>query len=76
MSSASLKNDIMKEMSQLRKDQQKLVLDFARSLTSVPAKGVKGKDLLKFAGCIKEDDLEDMKSAIKESCERVDSDEW
>ena len=62
MSSASLKKDILKEMSHLREEQQKLVLDFTRSLASVPAKGVKGKELLKFAGCIDKNDLEDMKS--------------
>ena len=38
--------------------------------------GVKGKDLLRFAGLIEEDDLRLMKEAIERDCEKVTLDEW
>ena len=39
-------------------------------------KGVQGTELLKFAGAIDNKSLEEMKKAIEEACEKVDSDEW
>lgn len=38
--------------------------------------GVKGKDLLRFAGLIEEDDLRLMEEAIERDCEKISLDEW
>lgn len=50
------------------------VLEFARSLER--RRGVPGRNLLKFAGTIDPEDLEVMKQAIEEGCERIEPDEW
>jgi hypothetical protein len=42
---------------------------------SVP-RGVPGPQLLRFAGAISPDDLQLMRQAIEEGCERVDTNEW
>ena len=39
-------------------------------------KGVSGKNLIKFAGKISEEDLQLMNEAIIEDCEKVDINEW
>lgn len=57
----------------------KRVLDFVESLTQKTAKqpvGVPGKQLLRFAGAIPTEDLEQMARAIESDCERVDLSEW
>jgi hypothetical protein len=41
-----------------------------------PAPGVAGADLLRFAGTIDSTDLEQMKTAIDEGCERVEANDW
>ncbi len=41
-----------------------------------PLKGTPGKDLLRFAGTIPAEDVDEMMRAIEEMCERVDPDEW
>jgi hypothetical protein len=44
--------------------------------SSFSIKGIKGKQLIKFAGIISNDDLELMSQAILDDCERVDLNEW
>lgn len=63
-------------LEQLQVEKQRLVLEFARTLTSPSPRGVSGPDLLRFAGSIDEADLESMSRAIEDGCERVDVDEW
>ena len=72
----SIKQQILDRVSKLPLSQQKLVLDFASSLTRKPPRGVPGKDLLGFAGCIEAPDIEAMAKAIEEGCERVDVNGW
>jgi hypothetical protein len=50
------------------------VLEYARSLER--PKGVPGRDLLDLAGTIDPEDLEIMKQAIEEGCERIEPDAW
>ncbi len=49
-------------------DQERQVLEFARSLASHSSKGFPGAALLKYAGTIPESDLELMSRAIEEDC--------
>jgi len=59
----------------LAEDQRK-VLDLARKLAERKTRGVKGKDLLPFTMGFSKEDLEVMRRAVEEDCERVDLSEW
>ncbi len=52
------------------------VLKFVRALIKADVRGTPGQHLLRFAGSIPADDLQLMRAAIQEDCERVDIDEW
>jgi hypothetical protein len=52
-----------------------IVLDRLNN-TNYGIKGIKGKELIKFAGIIPDDDLELINQAILEGCDRIDLDEW
>jgi len=55
---------------------QRQVLEFVRSLVKAEVRGTPGQQLLRFAGSIPLEDLQLMREAIKQDCERVDIDEW
>jgi len=77
--SESLAHEIHQQVTLLSPVQQQEALDFIHSInssTAKPVKGTRGKDMLKFVGSISSEDLELMKTAIEEGCERVDSDGW
>jgi hypothetical protein len=76
MAISSLEQELLDQISQMGAEQQQRVLDFARSLATPEPRGVRGKDLLQFAGTIEADDLRLMAEAIQEDCEKVDLDEW
>jgi len=52
------------------------VLDFTRRLAEGVQVGVPGRHLLRFAGAVQAEDLQIMKRAIEDGCERIDIDEW
>ncbi|MGB9723130.1 MAG: hypothetical protein ACP5OO_05980 [Chloroflexia bacterium] len=52
------------------------VLEFTRALALSVPRGISGKRLLRFAGTIPPDDVELMRQAIEQGCERVDVNEW
>ena len=64
------------QLEQLPPEQQRQVLEFARSLAASHVRGVPGSTLLRFAGAIEPDDLEAMKQAINGDCEQVNANEW
>lgn len=53
-------------------EDQRRVLELARALTERRPAGVPGRDLLRFMGTIEKTDMDVMRRAIKEDCERVD----
>jgi hypothetical protein len=63
-------------MGRLPVNKQREVLDFARTLAASPLQGVRGADLLRFAGTIDKSDVDAMSQAIKDGCEGIDADEW
>jgi hypothetical protein len=71
----TLEVEIRDQLSQLPVEQQRRVLEFARSLAA-QVRGVPGKALLRFAGAINTDDLTAMKQAIEEGCEQVSLNDW
>lgn len=76
MNNPTVVQDIQKELGRLPFEQQRQVLEFVRILARVKIKGVKGKDLLRFAGSIEHEELMDIDQAIKDGCEKVDTNEW
>ncbi len=71
-----IKDEIIQQLEALPYESQRRVLDFAKALAMSTPRGVKGKDLLRFAGAISEDDLQEMAEAIEEGGEKIDTDEW
>ena len=71
-----LEGQILEEINGLPRDQQRRVLEFARTLALSAPAGIAGKELLRFGGLIPPDDLRRMSAAIDEGCERIDADEW
>jgi len=67
---------VIQQLQGLPERQQQQVLVYARSLRAEMPVGVPGSSLLPFAGAIPHDDLELMKQAIEQGCERIDRDEW
>ena len=76
MVDAAIKNELSSCLGQLPVEQQRQVLEFARTLTTQPPQGTRGSSLLRFAGTIDASDLEAMSQAIQDGCERIDADEW
>jgi hypothetical protein len=76
MVAQTLASAIREQLDRLPPEQQRQVLDFARSLVAAQVRGVPGKELLRFAGSIDADDLKTMKQAIEEACETIDPHEW
>ena len=74
----AIQGELLSYLGQMPADDQARVVDFARTLATVPKrkKGVPGKELLRFAGTIPHEDLEEMKRAIEEGCEQIDLNEW
>lgn len=76
MVDATIENELSTCLGQLPVEQQRQVLEFARTLATRPIEGKRGSNLLQFAGTIEESDLEAMSQAIEDGCERIDADEW
>jgi hypothetical protein len=72
----TIEHELSTCLGRLPVEQQRQVLEFARTLVTPRLQGVRGSDLLQFAGTIDESDLEAMLQAIKDGCERIDADEW
>ena len=65
----NLNSELHAELCKLPVEQQRQVLEFARALTRAKVHGVKGQDLLRFAGTIESEDLATIAQTIEEGCE-------
>lgn len=74
--SQTLQKDILDQLDKLPPEQQRKVLDFARSLSKANPVGKAGEELLGFAGIMDAEDTEAMSQAIEEGCEQVNINEW
>ena len=73
---SNLNSELNAELCKLPIEQRFQVLEFARTLTRAKVHGVKGQDLLRFAGTIEPEDLATITQTIEEGCEKVNLDEW
>jgi len=71
-----LKKQILEKLDLLPIEEQQRVLDFTRALAASGRVGIPGRDLLRFAGVIDKIELESIKRAIENGCERCDLNEW
>ena len=76
MANSLIQEEISKELEHLPFDKQKKVLEFVRSLVSSPTTGVTGKELLKFAGTLADDQACEIKEIIERDCEKIDISDW
>ncbi len=74
--SDGVKDQIIEHLSSMSEDEQRRILEIARSMSEKPGDGVSGSSLLRFAGTISADDAHRMSEAIEKGCERIDPDEW
>jgi hypothetical protein len=75
MTTTALKQEVTERLDALPPEDQRRVLELARALTERRPDGVSGRDLLRFMGTIEKTDLDVMRKAIEEDCERVDDSE-
>ncbi|NJM99727.1 MAG: hypothetical protein HC800_23615 [Phormidesmis sp. RL_2_1] len=69
-------DEVVEQLKVMPQPLQRQVLEFVRSLVKVEVRGTPGQQLLRFAGSIPSNDLQLMREAIEQNCERVDIDEW
>lgn len=72
----AIKEQILNDLDRLSLEQQQRAAELVHDLVSALPKGASGRDLLRFAGTLDDEPAREMIEAIKESCERVDLDEW
>ncbi len=68
--------EVVEKLRVMPQPLQRQVLEFVRSLVKAEVRGTPGQQLLRFAGSIPSDDLQLMRDAIEQDCERVDVGEW
>jgi hypothetical protein len=70
------RREIIKRLDRLPFEIQIKILDLAEAAATSSQKGVSGKKLLRFAGILNADDVNEMTQAIENGCEKVDINEW
>ncbi len=79
-----IKRRVLEQLDALDADGKREVLDFSRELSAQKASearqprpvGDTGGALLAFAGTIPAEDLEEIRRAVEEDCERIDEEGW
>jgi len=71
MIKSSIKEEILKKLDSLPAEKQKRVLEFVGGLTEEKISGIPGQKLLHFSGAIGKKDLDSMRQAIEEGCEKI-----
>lgn len=74
--STSIIKEVIKRLEVMPQHLQRQVLEFAQTLVKAEVRGTPGQQLLRFAGSIPPNDLQLMREAIEQDCERIDMDEW
>jgi hypothetical protein len=75
MIDAGFQDELINILDGLSAEGQLQVVQYARALAERPL-GKTGKEILKFAGTLPDDDARDMIAAIEEGCEQIDWNEW
>ena len=73
MLSPEIKKKILDDLNKLPVDKQKQVQEFTHALLISQPESKTGKDILKLASSISNEDAEEMKSLIEEGCGQVET---
>ena len=76
MGDATIETELSTCLQKLPVEKQRQVLEFAQALATSAVQGVRGADLLRFAGTIDKSDLDAMSQAIEDGCEGINLEEW
>lgn len=72
----ALEQEFRDSLAVLAPEQQRQVLEYARSLGAATRQGVPGTALLRFAGAMSREDAAELARAVEEGCEAIDPDGW
>jgi hypothetical protein len=72
----TLVDKVVEQLKTLPYELQWRVYEFTRALAVSAPRGVRGEQLLRFAGSIPFEELQLMRQVIEQECERVDAGEW
>jgi hypothetical protein len=72
----ALEQELRDSFAALAPDQQRQVLEYARSLGAAPRQGVAGQTLLRFAGTMSSEEAAELARAVEEDCEAIDPHGW
>lgn len=72
----SITDELMEEIRRLGEGERRRVLEYARSLSGRPPRGVSGPSLIEHLGGWTDDVADEVAAAIEEGCERVNLDAW
>ena len=76
MSDTTIEQHLWEQFGRLDPQQQEKVLEFVRGLARPTSAGSPGRELVRFAGVIDKDDLEEISRAIEDGCEQVNLNDW
>ncbi len=68
--------EIASELEDLSEGELRLVLRYVKTFKSQTPRGVDWEKLMSVVGTIPSEDLEEMRQAIEEHCERIDESSW
>jgi hypothetical protein len=72
----ALHEKILRDLDRLPPDLQRRAVELVRSLSAPQPRGASVDDLLSVSGILDEDSAREMREAIEEHCERVESRDW
>jgi hypothetical protein len=73
---SAIRKKVIEQIDALPEVLQRQVLAYVEALRTEGRRGVRGEQLLEFAGAIPRQDLHLMQQAIEDGCEQVDANEW
>ncbi len=76
MINPSIRKEILDNLDGIPFEEQKIVLDFVKSLAVSKKSGIPGQELLIFSGIIGKSEIASMEKAIESGCERIDLNGW
>ncbi|HQE17185.1 MAG: hypothetical protein WBH90_12350 [Aggregatilineales bacterium] len=71
MTNSTLEDQLIEQIRRMNREQQQQMLDYAQSL--LRPRGLSGKEMIELARQLNfpKEDLEEMRAAIEEECERI-----
>ena len=63
--------EIIEKLEQLSEQQQKQILEYVKAMLQGAPQGTPGRELLRFAGAIPMEEIEQIRQAIDQDCERI-----